>query len=320
LGKVATAEMQGEETAGNMQTAGATPGEDHAPDEMMEQIMIGPGTRGIDIGMIDRNPFQPRKTFDPGELKALSESLQQHGLLQPIVVRPVGERYQLIAGERRLRAAMKAGWKEVPVQVVHVDDRQVAELALTENLQRKDLNPIEKAIAFQQYLEEYGGTHVELAGRLDIDRSTVTNLLRLLELPDEIRRAVQDGKISQGHARALLPLGEAIEQLEFCERILQEGWSVRQTETMVQEILHDGEPSSPSWGVIGRDGQPKADNRSEHLESLEQEIRSVLGTKVKLTANPRGKGKLVVHFKNNEEFERIFQTLCRQDLVSRDAG
>jgi ParB family chromosome partitioning protein len=294
-------------------------GEDRDADEMMEQIMIGPGARGVDIEMIDRNPFQPRKEFDPGELKALSESLQKHGLLQPIVVRSVGERYQLIAGERRLRAAMKAGWKEVPVQVIHVDDRQVAELALTENLQRKDLNPIEKAQAFQDYLEQYGGTHVELANRLDIDRSTVTNLLRLLELPEEIRQAVQKGKIAQGHARALLPLGEATEQLEFCERIRQEGWSVRQTEAAVQEVLQEGAPAS-SWGVIGRDGKAKGESRSEHLESLEQQIRSALGTKVKLTANPQGRGKLVVHFKNNDEFERIFQSLCRQDLAARDAG
>ena len=144
----------------------------------------------IDVMKIEPNPFQPRKVFDEMELEQLAQSLQSHGLLSPIAVRQVGERYQIIAGERRFRAALRLGWSEMPVQIYEADDQQMAELALTENIQRKDLNAIEKATSFANYLEMYGGTHEELAKRLEIDRSTVTNLLRLLKLPKELQDAV----------------------------------------------------------------------------------------------------------------------------------
>ena len=134
-------------------------------------------------------------------------------MIQPLVVRRHGDRYQLIAGERRLRAAIKAGWQQVPAQVREADDRQMSELAIVENLQRKDLNALEKAASFQQYLERYGCTQEELAGRLKIDRSTIANLIRLLELPEAIQQAIRTGTLSQGHARALLPLGDEREQI-----------------------------------------------------------------------------------------------------------
>jgi ParB/RepB/Spo0J family partition protein len=162
----------------------------------------------VSVYEIDNNPYQPRKDFDEAEIGQLAESLEQHGLLQPIVVRRAGERYQLISGERRLRAAIKAGWPDVPVYVRECDDRRLAEFAIVENLQRKDLNPLEKAASFQLYLDQYDCTQEELAGRLAIDRSTVTNLLRLLELPTMVQAALRAGAISQGHARALLPLGD----------------------------------------------------------------------------------------------------------------
>ena len=204
------------------------------------------------VRQIESNPFQPRQEFDEEDLQSLCDSLRTHGLLQPIVVRRNGDRYQLIAGERRLRAAVKAGWSEVPVQVMEADDRQVAELAIVENLQRKDLNPLEKAASFHRYLEQYGCTQEELASRLKIDRSTVANLIRLLELPAAIQEPLRQGKITQGHARSLLPLGDEREQLEFCRRIQDEGLSVRQTEAMVQDAIDraDAEPLA----VIGQDG------------------------------------------------------------------
>src|SRR5436305_3751876 len=157
----------------------------------------------IAVDQIDPNPFQPRRHFDPAEIAALADSLRQHGMLQPVLVRASGDRYQLIAGERRLRAAVEAHLHEIPVRVMELDDQRVTELAMVENLQREDLNALEKAGAFRDYLARYGGTQEELAGRLGLDRSTVSNLIRLLDLPAEIQEAVRSKTITQGHARAL---------------------------------------------------------------------------------------------------------------------
>src|SRR5262249_8076122 len=151
------------------------------------------GLMQIHVYEIENNPFQPRRDFDEAAIAELSESLEEHGMIQPLVVRRNGERYQLIAGERRLRAAIRAGWQAVPAQVRGADDRQMCEVAIVENLQRKDLNPLEKAASFQQYLERYGCTQEELAGRLKIDRSTIANLIRLLELPDQIQQSLRAG-------------------------------------------------------------------------------------------------------------------------------
>jgi ParB family chromosome partitioning protein len=264
----------------------------------------------VAIALIDSNPHQPRKQFDEAEMTALSESIQAHGLLQPVVVRRVGERYQLVAGERRLRAAAKAGWHDVPVQVVEADDRQMAELAIVENLQRKDLNALEKAASFQRYLEEYQSTQEELASRLKIDRSTIANLIRLLELPETVQDSLRRGKITQGHARALLPLGDEREQIAFSQRIQREGLSVRQTEAMVQETIDqaDREPLA----FPGREPEKAKPKRAqnEHVAALEQEFRAALGMKVGLRHNARGRGKLVIQFRNHDEFERLRDLLC----------
>jgi len=263
----------------------------------------------LSLDQIEHNPFQPRQDFDAAEIDELANSLRSHGLLQPIVVRPMGDHYQLVAGERRLRAATKAGWTEVPIQIVEADDRTVAELAIIENVHRKDLNPLEKATSFQRYLQEYGCTQEELASRLNLDRSTIANLIRLLELPEVVQESVRQGKITQGHARALLPLGDEREQLELCRRIQQEGMSVRQTESLVQETIDqaDAEPLS----LVGRDGQRRAARAtSEHIAALEQEFRAALGLKVKLSHNARGRGKLVIQFGGHEDFERLRQHIC----------
>jgi ParB family chromosome partitioning protein len=262
----------------------------------------------IETRLIDSNPYQPRGDFDESEIQSLAESLQAHGLLQPVVVRRQGERYQLIAGQRRLRAAVKAGWSDVPAQVVEADDRQVAELAIVENMQRKDLSPLEKAAAFQRYLEEYGATQEELASRLKLDRSTIANLIRLLELPAAVQDALRRAKITQGHARALLSLGDEQEQVAFCTRIQEEGLSVRQTERLVQEAIAaaDAEPLA----VAGNVARPR---RSQHLAELEQAFRAALGLKVKLTETGRGKGKLVIPFATHEEFQRIHDLICGEE-------
>lgn len=282
---------------------------------------ILPGLRRVSIGEVVSNPSQPRQEFDSGEIESLSESIAAHGLLQPIVVRRVDDRYELVAGERRLRAAKKAGLTDLPANVIEADDRNSFELAIVENLHRKDLNALEKAASFQQYLERYGCTQEELATRLKLDRSTIANLIRLLELPEEVQSAIRTGKISQGHARALLPLGEEREQIEFCRRIEKEGLSVRDTESMVQKTLDDADDAADALGLIDQEGQRKKAGkaRSGHIVELEQQFRAALGLKVKLASNAKGRGKLTIQFRNHEEFERLQSLLCGEQVRSRTA-
>ena len=270
----------------------------------------GSPARLVAIELIEPNPHQPRQDFNPQEIQQLADSITTHGLLQPVVVRRVQDHYQLVAGERRLRAAREAGWVDVPVVVVDADDRKTAELAIVENLQRKDLNALEKAASFQRYIEQYGCTQEDLAGRLKIDRSTIANLIRLLELPEPVQDAIRSGRLTQGHARALLPLGEEREQLAFADRIQKEGLSVRRTEELVQETIASTDRGPQ--GVIGRDGKKSKIRRgqSEHLASLEQEFRTALGVRVKITHDAKGRGKLVVPFGSHEEFERLRQHIC----------
>ncbi|REK17224.1 MAG: ParB/RepB/Spo0J family partition protein [Planctomycetota bacterium] len=260
---------------------------------------------------IENNPFQPRIDFDDAAIGELAASLQTHGMIQPLVVRRHGERFQLISGERRLRAAIKAGWEKVPVQLREADDRQMSEVAIVENLQRKDLNALEKAHSFHEYLERYGCTQEELAGRLNIDRSTIANLIRLLELPEAIQVDLCAGNLTQGHARALLPLGDEREQLEFARRIQEEGLSVRATEELVQQTIHqaDHEPLAVVGGEAPARGRAPRRSR-EHSAALEQELRSALGTKVDIKQRAAGRGQIVVHFTSPEEFERLREHLC----------
>lgn len=258
---------------------------------------------------IERNPYQPRQTFDEAEIADLADSIRVHGILQPLVVRRAGDGYELIAGERRLRAAQAADWRQVPVQIRDVDDRQMAELAIVENVQRKDLNAIEKAESFQRYIHEYHCTQEELAARVQVDRSTVANLIRLLELPAEVKLMVQRNDISQGHARALLPLGDEQEQIDFARHIKKEGLSVRATEQGVQDRIRSAD--GDQLRIVDADGnsRPVSNPRSEQLAALEQELRTALGTKVDLSQTAKGRGKLTIHFKSHEEFERIRQLL-----------
>lgn len=278
------------------------------------------GQQWMDLGQIDRNPYQPRQQFDEAEIADLCDSIRTHGFLQPIVVRPTNGRFQIVAGERRYRAAQLAAWQQVPVIVREADDRQMAELAIVENVQRKDLNALEKAASFQRYLQEYGCTQEDLAGRVNIDRSTVANLIRLLELPEEVKSLVAAGEISQGHARALLPLGDEEEQKAFAKRIAAESLSVRATEQMVSEHIRqsDGEPLK----VFSGDGTPAPTpvSGNEHLSQLEDQLRLALGTKVELRQSAKGKGKITIHFASGEEFERIRGILTGSDTMFREVG
>jgi ParB family chromosome partitioning protein len=277
------------------------------------------GQLWLDVQAIEANPYQPRKSFDEREIADLADSMRAHGVLQPLVVRRNGESFQLIAGERRLRAAQAAGWERVPVQVRDVADQQMAELAIVENVQRKDLNPLEKAECFQRYIAEYCCTKEELAGRLHLDRSTVANLIRLLELPEQVKQMMVTGDLTQGHARALLPLGDEDEQVRFATRAKREAMSVRSVEEAVQQHLHavDGD----HLAIVDSEGNRREVARpvNEQILALEQELRLALGTKVDLSQNRRGKGKMVIHFQSPEEFDRIRRVVCGADSL-RHAG
>ena len=267
----------------------------------------------IPVDQVDPNPFQPRREFDPAEIAALADSLRQHGMLQPILVRPVGDRYQVIAGERRLRACVEARLHEVHARVMDLDDQRVSELAIVENLQREDLNAIEKANAFRRYLDAYGGTQEELAGRLGVDRSTLSNLLRLLDLPEEILDAVRNKKISQGHARALLGLESPEDRVGACQRVIAEGLSVRQTEALVAT----GEPTAPR---IRKDpahdeGTPAASNKAPHLLDLENHLKARFNAPVLIRLRGKSRGQIVIDFQGQEEFDRI-TALIRGDAAT----
>ncbi|MCL4201084.1 MAG: ParB/RepB/Spo0J family partition protein [Pirellulaceae bacterium] len=272
----------------------------------------------LNVYEIEDNPFQPRRDFGESEIASLAESLREHDMLQPILVRRLGDRYQLISGERRLRAAIQAGWTTVPARVREADDRLVAELAIVENLQRKDLNPIEKAMSFKRYLEEHRCSQEDLARRLKIDRSTIANLMRLLELPETVLAALRVGQLSAGHARALLPLGDEKLQNEFCQRIVDEGWSVRAVEAEVQQRIE--QEDAPLLSIVGASSgsgsttsKPATKRRgSDQVAFLEQELRIALGTKVEIRQASRGRGRIVVHFSNHDEFERLRQLLNGQ--------
>lgn len=258
----------------------------------------------VAVGQIERNPFQPRKAFDQEDLNALSASIKTHGVLQPLVVRKVGEKYQLIAGERRLRAAQAAGFADVPVQVVDFNDQQVLEAALVENIQRSDLNPIEKALGFQDYLKRFSMTHEQLAGRLGMDRSTITNLVRLLDLPTEVQDAVRVGQISAGHARALLSLNDKERQVGLCKEIIALGHSVRTTEALVKQPAKANEPASEK-----AESTKSAPEKTQHVLSIEDELRKSLSTRVEIKLKSKEKGQIVLGFDNNDDFERILEVL-----------
>ena len=270
------------------------------------------GQQWLGLVSIDRNPYQPRTSFDEAEIADLCDSIRTHGFLQPIVVRPFDGRYQLIAGERRLRAAQMAGWERVPVQIREVPDQQMAELAIVENVQRKDLNPIEKAASFKRYMDEYSCTQEEVANRVSIDRSTVANLLRLLELPEEVKAMLCRGDLTAGHARALLPLGDEHEQMEFARRIQKESLSVRAIEQAVSEHIRrtDGEPLS----IVDSEGnsRPSPLQPGQHIRDMEEQLSLAMGAKVEIKQSAKGRGKITIHFASHEEFDRLRLSLNQQ--------
>lgn len=282
--------------------------------------------RSIAVQNLTRSPYQPRREFDAESLGELAASVKEHGILQPILVREVDGGFQVIAGERRWQAAVRAGLASVPCRVVDVIDKTACEYALEENLKRKDLGDLEKAQAFRDYISAFGCTIEELAKQLSMNRSTVSNFLRLLDLPEPARLALSTGKISAGHARALLPL-ETADQLALCGRIQAESLSVRQTEAAARKILGRAAPSeaggaeaaaateSPDSAVdtisLVDAVAEKDQQRTAHVASLEEQFRQLLGAKVEIRLKSKEAGTIVIPFASNDEFEHILRQLRR---------
>ncbi|MGD8397715.1 MAG: ParB/RepB/Spo0J family partition protein [Anaerolineae bacterium] len=256
------------------------------------------GVVEVPVSAIAPNPMQPRAALDPEALAELADSIQEHGLIQPLVVTHKGpERYQLIAGERRWQAARLAGLATVPVIVKEASPQQMLELALVENIQRADLNPLEEASAYQQLVEEFGLTQEQVAGRVGKSRSAVTNTLRLLRLPAEVKQALADTTIHEGHARALLGLPTAEAQVAALKTVVGQDLSVRQTEELVRRFLAEPAPKAEKPPV------------APEIRALEQALRLQLGTKVNLYRNRKGRGRLVIHFYSEEELEAIYEAI-----------
>jgi ParB family chromosome partitioning protein len=257
----------------------------------------------VPVDQVRHNPYQPRKTFDPDELKQLTDSVKAHGILQPLVVRKADDHYQLIAGERRLRAARDAGLKEVPVHVVAFDDQQVYEAALAENIQRADLNPIEKASGFKDYLDKFGLTQDQLAAKLAIDRSTVSNLLGILNLPTDVQDAVRLGQLTLGHAKLLKGLGDPDRQSALCKEAVLRSLSVHALDQLIKEQKQQAAAEKPA-----KEPAERAE-KTAHVVSVENELRQRLAVKIEIRVKAREKGQIVIGFESNDDFERVIEAL-----------
>jgi len=254
------------------------------------------------IEEIAPNRSQPRKHFDESKLQELAESIKEKGILEPLIVRRVDQGYELIVGERRWRAAQKAGLKEVPVLVKEVEGSDALEISLIENLQREDLNPIEEAEAFKRLTEEFNISQGDLSTRIGRDRTTITNAIRLLKLPPEIKNQLFQKRITAGHARAILSLETEEKQKELCGLIIRKGFSVREAEAMAKRWSE-----RPKWRATpeGRGGDLES-----QLKSVQDSLRRYLGTKVRITKDGK-KGRIEIDYYSNEDLERIVEAILK---------
>jgi len=253
----------------------------------------------IPITVIAPNPVQPRTVFRPERLEELAASIRANGIIQPLIVRRVGEAYQIVAGERRWRAAKLAGLAEVPVIVQEIADPQMLELALIENIQREDLNPIETAWAYDRLGRELGLSQEEIGRRTGKDRTSITNMLRLLRLPNEIQLLLAEHRLSMGHARAILALGSAEEQIQLAEKTVAQGLSVRQVEALTQEATSD----QPKRG-----GKPKREaTQDPNVAAAVEQLERALGTRVRILEVSDQRGKIEIDYYSQIELDRLFQ-------------
>lgn len=263
--------------------------------------------RMVPVRSVVPNPFQPRREFRPEELEDLERSIAENGLLQPLVVRPAPAapgKYELVAGERRLRCVSRLGWAEVPVNVREVEDTTLLVLALVENIQRSQLSPLEEAEGFHTLAEEFGLSQSEIAKAVGKSRPAVANALRLLQLPPSVRRLLANGQLSAGHARALLALEDELVIGDLARRAAEEGWSVREVESRVRK-------GGISAGKPGKSGRSRSGGKIEDpvVSALQETLRETFGTRVHLRSGKSGSGSVEIPFGDPEEFERIFQLL-----------
>ena len=269
------------------------------------------GYRHIAVASITPNRFQPRREFAEEQLSELEASIRENGLLQPLVVRPagadnpVGAEWELVAGERRLRAIHRLGWTEVPVIVREMDDRTLLVLAIVENVQRAELSPLEEAEGYRQLIEEFGYTQKEVAENVGRERSTIANLLRLLHLPASVQRLVSAGSLSMGHARAILGLGDERRMADLARRAADEGLSVRSVEELVRNNRSARKKSGASRGGAG----------TPHLRHLESELQRLLGTAVKIHIGKADTGRIEIPFYGSDDFERVTELLLASETT-----
>jgi ParB family chromosome partitioning protein len=267
--------------------------------EYLEPQLTTAETRRVALSAIVANRAQPRRNFSEAELAELASSIRENGLLQPLVVRPIAEapgRYELVVGERRFRAVSSLGWEDVPVVVRDANDETVLVLALVENLQREALNPLEEAEGYAALTEKYALSQQDIAKAVGKDRSTVANLLRLLKLPLSVRKLLEDGSLTQGHARALLAFDDEVKAAELGRRAAAEGWSVREIERRVGE----GD---------GRSKARKTKPKSPTMRALEEALQDRLMTRVEVREGRGGKGAIEIAFHGHEDFERLFELI-----------
>jgi ParB family chromosome partitioning protein len=266
------------------------PGEEVAAEEG--------GVSTLAISAIGPNPHQPRSSMDDESLSELADSIREHGLIQPLIVTGTGDSYSLIAGERRWRAAQLAGLREVPAIIKEATPQEMLELALIENIQRADLNPLEEAHAYQQLMDEFGLTQDEVSRRVSKGRSTIANLVRLLTLPANIQRAVLDGQLSGAHARALLPLPSSEMQTNAMNQVIRLSLSVRQTETLVKNFLGD------------RKAKPRKEKAlPAELLALQTQFEQTLGTRVSIQRSATG-GRVIIHFYSDDDLQGIYDAIA----------
>lgn len=263
----------------------------------------------IELARIEHNPYQPRADFNPVAQNELKRSIQEKGVIQPITVRRMDNGYQLISGERRVRAAREAGLTHIPAYIIRVhNNEEMLELALIENLQRETLNPIEIAISYRRLMDECHFTQEQVSQKIGKDRSTITNFLRLLKLPDVIQEALRKSEVSTGHARALITLEDPVTQMEIFQKIVDKGISVREVERLVRER---GSRTAKKHVV-------RMTQTSSSLESVEEKLRQLLGTKVQVRMVQDGKGEIVVEFYSADDLERLVDLLLSiQDRPNR---
>ena len=251
----------------------------------------------IDIDLIETNPFQPRTEFDETALRELAQSIKEQGVIQPVTVRKLGyNKYQLISGERRLRASKLAGLTKIPVFIRVANDEQMLELALIENIHRENLNAIEVAISYQRLIDECNRTQEEVSDKVGKSRSAVANFLRLLKLPAEVQIAIRDGHITMGHARALINITDKEQQLKLLQQIIDGEMNVRQTEELAEKAKNPEAKERKQTNFI-----------PEHFKSKIKKLSQTLNTKVKVTRNVKGQGSVVIDFKDEAEFDRIME-------------